>query len=516
MSIQNAGAGAEPGPIPLGSHRPELEVLDLERALDALRDEFVLAPNTALAYMQSERARSLYRGVRHSSSGPSGAAAFVVARALVEVALVAAWVAKNPRERVMRWQADSANEEAKLARALAEIDDEAKTLLDDPAHLERLRLASDPKMPDLASMARDVGTEAVHFYIVYYKTFSAWTHASNYSFQDSVVETGSELEITEAGLSHDDALSLRQQAGMAYAFAIESLCGWAHDQNGTAQVKAHATQLKDLSGSLPATTIPDGGAGVQDPGITALLRQALQRVPALRDREQAVTLLAQNGPGSLAEMDQRDAQGRYVCELAQGSISVAGDHLESWRRLIEAGTQPGFSHMTLLRAALEGSTWARWLLDPSATSAQRIQRGVAAQVADYDERRKWEAATGIDSLPRTGNARSGRQRRDDVARARDAGGVQVISVMPFVDLCKRYAIGGSFGGESLYRMASGFAHSKQWILLLSDADLHPELVLPTGAIAGRVTADDRISAVVTALAVKTFEAAVNDLEFYGK
>jgi hypothetical protein len=496
------------------AHRPEREILDLERALDALRDEFVAAPNTALAYMQSERARSLYRGVRHAAAGPSGAECYVVARALVEVALVAAWVAKDPRKRLVSWQAHSADEEVKLSRALAAIDDESKSLLNEPAYLERQRLASGPKMPDLASVAKDVGPEAVTFYSVFYRTLSSWTHATNLSFQDSVVETGTALEITEAGLSRDHALSLRQQAAMTYAYAMESLCGWAHDLNGTAGVRAHATQLKEICGSLRGSADAEDPVGLQNHETTVLLRKTLARVPALRVRGQAITLSAENNPGSLAELDQRDPQGRYVCELAQGAIGVAGDHLESWRRLIEAETQPGFSHMTLLRAVLEGSSFARWLLDPTATSAQRIQRGVAAQLADYEERRKWEVASGIDSVPRSGNARSGRQRRDDVTRARNAGGVTEIRVLPFVELCKNYAIGGTFGGEGLYRLASGFAHSKQWVLLLSEHKLHPELKLPTGAIASQVTADDPISAAVTSLAVKTFTAAVVDLERY--
>ena len=252
----------------------------------------------------------------------------------------------------------------------------------------------------------------------------------------------------------------------------------------------------------------------QDPQITALLRKLLAEVPALRKRGESIVHANTTGPGSLAELDAQHGLGRFVWELAPASLGVAGDHLETWRRLIEdAHTQPGWAHVTLLRAAIENAAFCRWLVETATTSTERVGRGVAAQLKDWDERRKFEEASGADKLPRTGEARTGRERRDELLRCRRAHGVAELQVPDFIKLSGTYAIAEDLGGNALYRLASAFAHGKQWTLLVSESEL-PDGANPNEPGPRRVTASDIISAGVTLCAIRTFEAAVADFEHY--
>jgi hypothetical protein len=259
----------------------------------------------------------------------------------------------------------------------------------------------------------------------------------------------------------------------------------------------------------------DSPASRQDPRITAELRTMLGVVTVLRERQETVVRANSKARGSPADLDGQHRLGRFVWEIASQSLGVAGDHLEAWRRLIEeAHTQPGWAHMTLLRGATESASLCRWLIDPTATSAQRIQHGVAAQLRDWGERRRFEEASGADKLPRTGEARTGRQRVHELVEARRVNGVPEMSVPTFVKLCDDYAIAGDLGGNALYRLASAFAHGMQWTLLVSKSEPPPDATSATEPGPRRVSASDTLSAGVTNCAVRTFEAAVVDFEHY--
>ncbi len=251
----------------------------------------------------------------------------------------------------------------------------------------------------------------------------------------------------------------------------------------------------------------------QDSKATAELTRALSKVPDLGVREQAIVRADQKEPGSLADVDGRHPLGRYVWELAPALLGAAGNHLETWRHLVaKAKYHPAWAHMSLLRVALETSCLARWLLDPTKETATRVQRGVAAQLADYQERATWESTSGADKLPRR-KGRTGAERVAELTAARDAAMIPSLRVMSYVDLCDHYAVAGSLGGAAVYRLASAFAHGKQWTLLLADVEV------PTD---GRVdepgpreiTSSDTVSVLATTCAVRTFEAAVSDYERY--
>jgi hypothetical protein len=250
-----------------------------------------------------------------------------------------------------------------------------------------------------------------------------------------------------------------------------------------------------------------------DAKTAALIRRLLAEVPGLWAREQAVVRANSHAVGSSAEVDNRQSLGRFAWELAGQALGVAGDHLETWRRLIEdARAQPGWAHVTILRGAMETACLCRYLVDPKVSSPERLRRGVAAQLADWDERRKFEETTGVDKKPRTGKARSAAQRIEKLSDDRDASCVGVIRHPSLTDLCRDFAV-SSLGGLAAYRLASGFAHGKQWTLLVSDASA-PEGVDPDQPGPRRVAASDNVTAVITACAVRTFATAVSEFEIY--
>jgi hypothetical protein len=259
--------------------------------------------------------------------------------------------------------------------------------------------------------------------------------------------------------------------------------------------------------------IPADDGGAVDPRTAAMIRRLLAEVPGLWAREQAVVRANSHEVGSSAEIDNRHALGRFTWELAGQALGVAGDHLETWRRLIEdAHAQPGWAHVTILRGAMETACLCRWLVDPTVSSAERLQRGVAAQLADWDERRKFEETTGVDKRPPRGKAKTAAERIKKIVDERDASGIGVVRPPLLVDLCRDFAI-SSLGGLGAYRLASGFAHGKQWTLLVSDATA-PEGVDANEPGPRSVSASDNVTAVITACAVRTFAVAVSEFEAY--
>ncbi|MEA2341112.1 MAG: hypothetical protein QOG11_1189, partial [Solirubrobacteraceae bacterium] len=55
-----------------------------------------------------------------------------------------------------------------------------------------------------------------------------------------------------------------------------------------------------------------------------------------------------------------------------------------------ARLQPAFSHWTLIRGAIEGLAVTRWLCDPAISGGERIQRAAGVELADYEQRLKFE------------------------------------------------------------------------------------------------------------------------------
>lgn len=246
----------------------------------------------------------------------------------------------------------------------------------------------------------------------------------------------------------------------------------------------------------------------QDPKATQALVAALGRVPGIREREQA---LLHDGPlpDSVADRTRQLPSGRYPEIFASQFLVVAGDNLLTWYTVLRAEVQPTYGHLSLVRTAIECAVNARWLLDPAHSAAARIARGLAAQRADYEERKRFEA-----TVPNRPNVeppgKSAAQRLDDLERERLTNGIAKAS-MNVTEAARSYLV-GSPGGEGAYRLLSAFAHGKQWSLFASETVVLFGLNPPPRGQVGRVTAREDVSVGMTQIAVRTYEAAVSDLE----
>jgi hypothetical protein len=224
-----------------------------------------------------------------------------------------------------------------------------------------------------------------------------------------------------------------------------------------------------------------------DPRVFAALVESLRRVSRIEARRQHASRAAPSA-GSAAAHDLDHPLGRHGLETLQTCFTVAWDHLEVWRRLLTThGIQPAFSHLSLVRGALEAAVLSRWLLD------RRVSRMVAPP--PYPP---------------------ARQRHEALHAARRVNGVAVTTVPPTSDLLRDYArTPGGLPGRGLYRVISAAAHARQRVLLVSEqSPLEEEVRTETGASLRRVSSSDTMSLVVTRAAVDTFVEAVADLEWY--
>ena len=138
---------------------------------------------------------------------------------------------------------------------------------------------------------------------------------------------------------------------------------------------------------------------------------------------------------------------------------------------------------------------ARWVLDDS--EGNRISRGVSLHYEDLRQRSNFEKASGIsDKLSEP--ARTARDRQDELREAASTAatfgdsGLVLVKVPKYVELARMYpasSVPGSPGGspedgEWLYRLLSGYAHSRQWVMGLGAAETTP---LPFEAVLARST-----------------------------
>lgn len=247
----------------------------------------------------------------------------------------------------------------------------------------------------------------------------------------------------------------------------------------------------------------------------------LDRVPALRERFQELVTTASIDPESAAGIDQSDPLGHHVWHGALESLGAADDVIETWRQVYLADIRPATGHIVLLRTVVETATLARWLLDLSVSSPERIRRGILAYLADCDERAHFEAVFDRSKITVGPPAKWGEERLAEVlAECRDRG----ISVAdprgkPFrpasaTDRCERYAHAPAFGGEAAYRVLSAFAHGHQWTLPFVRRELHPEMPTPTDALITTVAYDPAVMYIASYWGVTTLAEALNDLVRY--
>jgi hypothetical protein len=250
-----------------------------------------------------------------------------------------------------------------------------------------------------------------------------------------------------------------------------------------------------------------------DPAVVWELRGLLGDVAELQRRLEAA-LRAPAALSSLAAVDDALPDARFVSLYAGQALTVAIDHLNAWRLLVNGPEFPILAHLTLLRGALEGAVRCRWHVDAAVDSGTRVGRGFAARRDDQDERRKFEASP-------EGGARSPQQARGlsavrrlaeldelEAVEAREAVGIRAVAFTDTTSLMVAY------GHERWFRLASGLAHGKEWALVATAleelAGPPPEPKVGHGVI----SASEPVAVALTGVAVTAVQIALAELAAY--
>lgn len=153
---------------------------------------------------------------------------------------------------------------------------------------------------------------------------------------------------------------------------------------------------------------------------------------------------------------------------------MALDHVRTWKWLLEAGLVPQFAHMTLMRAAFEGTATALWLVDEP-DSAERVRRAANLGLEDLHNRRAFEALVASRAAKEAsergqaatpfdwGTAKSGSDRYGEfLVRMTDAG-IEKGAVPKYTELIEIHG-----PGAHVYSLTSAFAHRREWSMAFSE------------------------------------------------
>jgi hypothetical protein len=218
-------------------------------------------------------------------------------------------------------------------------------------------------------------------------------------------------------------------------------------------------------------------------------------------------------PGSSLRADDDAAHPYEISHAAHGALVSAVDNLDALRALVaDAHVVHAQAPFTLLRAALENSATAVWLLGPSSRE-DRLLRRLRLQWADSLDGENIAKRAGQEpSLPRSG----WKSKLETVARASGMAGPQVAlvtgrapSYSSIVETAGNEAKSDSLTGDiSLvcWMMASGIAHAKLWASLsVLDRTALPSASSPTTA-AMRLSASDKALAMIATVTASMITA----------
>ena len=271
----------------------------------------------------------------------------------------------------------------------------------------------------------------------------------------------------------------------------------------------------------PDATSSESTGVMSDKEIEARIRGLFDLFPSLRERYNNLIYNPSIHPESCAAIDQQDVLGHFVWEQAIQSLGVADEVIETWRQVYLADVRPVSGHVVLLRTVLETATLTRWLVDPVLTPAQRVRRGILAQLEDISERARFEAVFDRTKITMVAPSKWAEERRAELIseccvrgiRVTNAGGDRLRPEGP-TERCRCYVIAPAFGGEAAYRVSSAFAHGRSWTLPFLNRTLRPESATPTGGIVTVVSAHPAVMAAATFWGTMTFAAALADVERY--
>lgn len=243
---------------------------------------------------------------------------------------------------------------------------------------------------------------------------------------------------------------------------------------------------------------------------TSVLNDGVRIAKLEKDLTSSITN-TETYPGSRAFNALSDNHGAMAFHLAASSLIASLDHLGTVADIVSSGRIPTYALMSLLRTGHECALVAEWLMDPTIDDNTRVSRGVGAQVADYEERRKLEDTL---KAPEPGRGKLARHRIDDLLQEALPRGYakpnKKGAIVPSDPLPGAVALFDMYEGDSgsfLYRYASGFAHGKQWALVQGAEPTRP--MDAYGHSVGRVTASDQHTVALSALATDAAERSVS-------
>jgi hypothetical protein len=203
-------------------------------------------PNlTALAgALFGSRCRDLYAGFLHACEGPSAIAPLVLARPLIELAILVRWIRDDAEHRFELWQAHSADMDTKAMRQVAEHlprpvgdpfhIDQFSTLLAEKdsmaakARKEANRESQDRVLPGLTDMIQAIAKQSKadayalwQGYDLAFRSISPATHSDESSFRMGLIQRADgSADYVERPTVERDALRLIVASCVAYT--IES------------------------------------------------------------------------------------------------------------------------------------------------------------------------------------------------------------------------------------------------------------------------------------------------------
>jgi hypothetical protein len=208
---------------------------------------------------------------------------------------------------------------------------------------------------------------------------------------------------------------------------------------------------------------PDTPATMSEEEAYARLSRLFEVVAAWGDQNESPVEVQD---GSRMAADDVLADPYHLSHAIAVSIGVARDHLQALRALVvDAGVLHMATPFTLGRAALESAAQALWLLEPD-DQRERVMRRFQMAVRDAKER---HAATDLLGIARPETLQ---RRLDRLADLGEAAGVTRHDVLRRAPgWAKMVHAAGPTAGvtgeqlESLWNIASGYAHGQSWSLL---------------------------------------------------
>lgn len=203
--------------------------------------------------------------------------------------------------------------------------------------------------------------------------------------------------------------------------------------------------------------------------------------------------LGEIAPDSMLRGDDRDLDGMWVSMVVNNSILSSLDHVITLRDLVtrDQGTITVGAPWTLLRAAVESSALALWVMHPDLRKTRRA-RALRVWHHDYSERQKWESDTG--RMP-TGTAKSGKTRAVAVLALAESLGIKGTQVATPVAYSDAVAAAGEVVGwtraeaRARWREASAFAHGRSWPMLALTSPRDAQLI--DGGVGMHLTLDEQ-------------------------